>query len=176
MTHRISGRRDTAEVLRWSLVGLAALAVAGTAVELATLRHWNGGLQLVPWVGVAVLTALAALLAVRPGRMAVRVVRVGAAAVLALSAFGVLQHVRANYDTAPLDRDYGPRWDAMSEAARWWAAATGGVGPAPSLAAGVLAQAALCLLLATLRHPALARDPAPERRGRGPRPERVSGG
>ena len=79
-------------------------------------------------------------------------------AVILASAFGVLKHVQANYDTAPLDRVYGPKWDAMSALDRWWAAASGGVGPAPTLAAGIMVQAALCLLLATLRHPAMDRE------------------
>lgn len=155
MTTTVAPGRDTADLLRWSLVGLAALAAAGTAVELATLRHWNGFLQLIPWLVLGVLVVLIALMALRPGPTAIRAVRAGAVAVILASAFGVLKHVQANYDTAPLDRVYGPRWDTMSALGRWWAAASGGVGPAPTLAAGVMAQAALCLLLATLRHPGL---------------------
>ncbi len=107
------------------------------------------------------LTVLTVLLALRPGRMVIRTVRAGAVGVLLVSAFGVLQHVQANYDTAPLDRIVGPRWDTMPEFERWWEAASGGVGPAPSLAAGVMR--ALCLLLACVRHPALtfSRDQGP---------------
>jgi hypothetical protein len=46
----------------------------------------------------------------------------------------------------------------MSGLARWWAAATGSVGPSPPVAPGALAFGALCLLLTTVRHPAFGRD------------------
>ncbi|MFN8122212.1 MAG: hypothetical protein U0237_07250 [Thermoleophilia bacterium] len=149
---------DAARPLRLALIGLAALSIAGTAVELATLRHWNGAVQLIPWVIAGALAVLTAVLAARPGRGAVRLVRGGAVLAILASAFGVVRHVVANYDTAPLDRVVGPRWDSMSELHRWWEAASGGVGPAPTFAAGVLAQAALCLLAATIRHPATQRE------------------
>lgn len=151
---------DPARPLRLALIGIAALSIAGTAAELATLRHWNGAVQLIPWLIAAVLAVLTALLAVRPAPAGIRVVRAGAVAAILASAFGVVRHVMANHETAPLDRVVGPRWDDMSALSQWWEAASGGVGPAPSLAAGVLAQAALCLLAATLRHPAAARDRA----------------
>lgn len=43
----------------------------------------------------------------------------------------------------------------MSEVARWRAAALKSVGPAPILAAGVLADVAVLVLLASVGHPAL---------------------
>ena len=152
---------DPARPLRLALIGIAGLSIAGTAAELATLRHWNGTVQLIPWVITAVLAALTVLLLARPAPGAIRAVRAGAVAAILASAFGVVRHVVANYEAAPLDRVFGPRWDDMSALSRWWESATGGVGPAPSLAAGVLAQAALCLLAATIRHPATARDADP---------------
>ena len=66
------------------------------------------------------------------------------------------RHVNANYEAGPLDFRFADRWDSLSGWRRWWEALSGGVGPAPPLAAGVLAQAALCVLLATARHPAFA--------------------
>lgn len=148
---------DAARPLRLALIALAALSVAGTAVELATLRHWNGAVQLIPWGIAGLLAILTIVMATRPGPGALRLVRGGAVLAILASAFGVVRHVVANHETAPLDRVFGPKWDSMSALSRWWEAASGGVGPAPSLAAGVLAQAALCLLAATLRHPATAR-------------------
>ena len=47
----------------------------------------------------------------------------------------------------------------MSSVAQWWEAITGGVGPAPVLAPGVLAEISLALLIATLRHPAMVTAP-----------------
>ena len=71
---------------------------------------------------------------------------------------GIWGHVHANYEAAPLDVRYADTWDGLPEVTRWWLAATKTVGPSPPLASGALAQAALCVLLATLRHPALRRD------------------
>jgi hypothetical protein len=90
----------------------------------------------------------------------VKAVRAIVVLVFVVSAFGVFEHVDANYDAAPLDFRYGDKWPTMSAADRWWTAATGGVGPSPPLVPAVLAQAALCLGLATIAHPALAAEEA----------------
>jgi hypothetical protein len=42
----------------------------------------------------------------------------------------------------------------MSVLDQWWTAVTSGVGPAPTLAPGALAEISLALILATVRHPA----------------------
>ena len=62
-SQRLLGRRPCAG----RSLGLAAPAAAGTAVEPATLRHWNGFLQVIPWRVLGVLAAPIALLALRPG-------------------------------------------------------------------------------------------------------------
>ena len=67
---------------------------------------------------------------------------------------------QANYEAGPLDQRYTATWESLPAAARWWAAASMTVGPAPPIAPGVLGQAALALLLSTARHPALARPGA----------------
>jgi hypothetical protein len=130
------------------LLGLAAAGVIGTAVELASLRHWNGLLQLVPWIALGVLVLGIAQAVLRP-RVDPRFVRLEAATVVVAAAFGSLEHLLANLDAGPLDFRYADRWAGMSAAARWWAAASGGVGPSPILAPLVLAQAAACLWFAT---------------------------
>jgi hypothetical protein len=75
------------------------------------------------------------------------------------SLWGIFEHVEANYDAAPLDFNYANTWDTLPETTRWWLALSKSVGPSPPLAPGALAQAGLCVLLASLRHPAL-RDPS----------------
>ncbi len=45
----------------------------------------------------------------------------------------------------------------MSAVEQLWLAITGGVGPAPVLVPGTLAEISLALILATVRHPALER-------------------
>jgi len=64
-------------------------------------------------------------------------------------------HVLENLDAGPLDRNYAATWDSMSPIDQWFTAVTGGVGRAPTLAPGVLAEMGLGLLLATVRHPSL---------------------
>ena len=81
--------------------------------------------------------------------------RLIAVAVIAMAAFGIWEHIRANYNAGPLDFRYADHWATMSAADRWWKAATKGVGPSPILAPGILVQAALCTLAATFRHPGL---------------------
>jgi len=147
---------DPAARLRRCFLGLAAGGVVGTAVELALSRHWNSAVQLIPWATLAVMVVGLVLLVARPGRRSMRTVRMLAAAVLLAAAFGVFEHASANYDAGPLDFRYTSKWATMSAASRWWAAASQSVGPSPMLAPLVLAQSALCLVFATLGHPALA--------------------
>jgi hypothetical protein len=135
------------------LLGLAAAGIVGTGVELAMLRHWNSRDQLIPWFALAVLALALVLIVLAGARGAVMIARVAAAAVALAALYGVVTHVRANYHAAPLDFRYTDSWAGMSTASRWWTAATGGVGPSPTLAPLILAQSAACLWLATLRHP-----------------------
>jgi hypothetical protein len=157
LTEAVPGGEGAAGLLRRALIGLALLAVGATAVELASQRHWNTPLQLIPWIVLGVLTLAIVVLLARPNQATLRVVRGVAVVVLAATAYGIFVHVHGNYEAGPLDIVYGPKWDTLSEPSRWWASMSGGVGPSPPLAPGVLAQAALCLLFATIRHPALGR-------------------
>ena len=151
------------ELLRRGLILLTVLGVTGTAVELAMQRHWKTAIQLIPWYTLAAVAVGVVLLVARPRRATVWSVRAIVVVVFVSAGFGVYEHVRANYDAGPLDFRYTERWTTMSAPARWWVAATNGVGPSPPLTPAVLAQAALCLGLATLHHPSLARseDPVP---------------
>ncbi len=149
------GRPDTATLLRRGLLGLAALGIAGTLLELVFLRHWGGISQLIVWPGVIVLGAALVLMVIHPTRTSVQVVRALALVAIATSFLGVGLHVLENLDAGPLDRAYATAWDGLPTIRQWWLAITGGVGPAPVLAPGALAEIALALGLATIRHPAL---------------------
>jgi hypothetical protein len=142
-------------LLRRCFLALAVAGIVGTAVELALSRHWTSTVQLIPWFALGALAIAVALLVARPGRRAVLAVRVLAVLVILTAGLGVFEHVLANYHAAPLDFRYTSKWPTMSASSRWWAAASESVGPSPTLAPGVLAQAALCVLFATLGHPAL---------------------
>jgi hypothetical protein len=148
---RHARRADSLSLLRVSLTALTALGIVGTAFELATLHHWNGAMQLVPWVALAVLAAALVLHAGPSGRPPrTRLVRVLALLVLASSLFGILEHALVNYRSGPLNERFADTWTTLSPWLRWWYAITRTVGPAPTLAAGMLGQAAATLILATI--------------------------
>ncbi len=148
-------------LLRRGLLGLGALTTLGIVVELGLERHWTQPLQFVAWVAAGTLAVAIVLLIRAPSRARVRLARVLAAAVVLSAALGIWGHVYANYDAGPLDQRYTDTWERLPEATRWWLALTKSVGPSPPLAPGALAQAGLCVLLATLRHPALSKERAP---------------
>ena len=147
-----------AGLLRAGLLVLAGLGVVATAVELAMLRHWRSPSQLVPWLALGGIAVCLLAVALRPSRNTVLLARLAGASMVACGFFGALEHASNNYEAGPLDAVYGATWDQMNVVARWWHALTGSVGPAPTLAPLVLAQIGLCLLLATVQHPALQRS------------------
>jgi hypothetical protein len=62
----------------------------------------------------------------------------------------VLEHILTNFNAGELDQRFADTWDSLPLLERGWYAVTKTVGPAPTLAPGVLGQTALLLLLATL--------------------------
>jgi hypothetical protein len=148
----------TVELFRRFLLWLAAASAAGTAIELAMLRHWKSLDQAIPWVALGVAGVAIWLVAAGATARRVRTARVLAAAVALTAMVGVVEHVNGNYESGPLDQAYAASWDSMSEGARWLAAVSESVGPSPPIAPGVLAQVGLAVLVATVRHPALERD------------------
>lgn len=133
---------------RAAFVWLAVTGIGGTALELAMLRHWTSASQAVAWGALAALGVALALTTIRPTRSRLRAGRAMAVAVALSAALGVFEHVDANYAAGPLDFRYADRWSTMSAVSRWWAAATGAVGPTPALAPAILAQAAVFVWLA----------------------------
>ena len=132
----------------------------GAVVELVFLRHWKTATQLIVWPTVVALALAFLVLVQRPSRRSVVWTRRLAVTVALVALAGVGLHALANVEAGPLDRVFATRWSTMSSIEQWWEAVTGGVGPAPVLAPGVLAEIALALGIATLRHPSLepARD------------------
>ncbi len=152
---------DPSATFRRGFLVLAGLGVVGTLVELATLRHWKSGDQIIPWLALAGLGAAVVVLWLWPIPLMVRAVRAVAVLGVLTAVLGMWEHVHGNYQSGPLDRRYSATWDTMSMASRWWKAVTGGVGPSPLLAPAVLVQVSLCLLFAAHRHPALRRSSDP---------------
>ncbi len=150
-----------APLLRRGLLGLAALTAGGIALELAIERHWTQPVQLIAWGAVVLLVIAIALMAWAPNRTRVRLAQILAGVVVLSAAIGMWQHVYSNYDAGPLDQRYSATWDYVPELERWWLSISRTVGPSPPFAPGSLAQAALAVLLATLRHPALRETAEP---------------
>ncbi len=160
---RLVNVADTATILRWSMLGLAAAGIVATTVELATLRHWTTTTQLIPWLVLAVLTVGVLIVALGGSRQMIRVVRALALLTALSGVYGLYIHVKANYDAAILDYRFTDRWPNMSLTSKLWAAGSGQVGPSPVMAPAVLSQISICLALATFRHPRLVASRA--RRG-----------
>ena len=109
---------DTLSVMRLGLLGLAVGAVLVTAAELTFLAHWDGTLQLLPWVALLAVVLAVVLVGCRPSHGAVRVARGLAAGAFLLGAIGVLVHVISNHDAGVLDYRYAATWPTMSELRR----------------------------------------------------------
>ena len=146
---------DTATQLRTGVLGLVALGIGGTTVELVFLRHWSSPTATIVWPVMLVLAVGFLALVFRPSRRVVQGVRIVALVAMAFALIGVGFHVAENLAAGPLDRLYATRWGSMSAVEQWFRAITGSVGPAPTLAPGVLAEMGLGLWLATLRHPSM---------------------
>jgi hypothetical protein len=152
VTQAGAATRPRPGLVRHGLVALTAVGILAAAFELFSEHHWNGVEQLVPWVALAALAA-ATVLVLLPGGSGVGAARVLALLVLGASVYGVVDHVLVNYGSGPLDERFADSWDALPLLTRVWYAASKEVGPAPTLAPGVLGQTALLLLLATVGAP-----------------------
>ncbi len=153
MSERLSPDSTRTMVLvRHGLVALTVIGIGATAFELAIERHWNGLEQLVPWLALAVLAVATALLLVA-GERGTTATRVLALVVLGASIYGAIDHILVNLNAGELDQRFSSTWDSLPVLERAWYAVTKTVGPAPTLAPGVLGQSALLLLLATLCYP-----------------------
>jgi hypothetical protein len=146
---------DTVSLLRRGLLGIAALTTLGIAGDLAVERHWTSPAQLIPWGALVLIGVSVGLLLGHPSAGRVRLAQLLAVIVVLTAVVGIWEHIYGNYEAGLLDYRYFSTWETMSRSSRWWLALTKGVGPSPPLAPGALAEAALCVLLATLRSPAV---------------------
>jgi hypothetical protein len=147
------------DLIRRGLLALAGAGVAGTAIELASLRHWKSFDQLIPWLVLGAAAVGIGALWVKPSRLLVRAAHRTSLLTVLAAGLGIFEHVKGNYEAGPLDRVYGERWDAMSSVSRVWHAVDGSVGPSPLLAPGTLALIGMLVYLSTFDHPLLGRGP-----------------
>ena len=163
------GERETSleslDRIRWALLLLTALGLAGTAVQLAMERHWVEPWQFAPWAALGgIAIALIALL-VTTNRTTVRLARIIAVIVLLITGVGLWQHFSANYEQgseaeANMVQDAGGDQHEDSDGEEVDAAEaeensfvdvlTGAADRTPLLAPFTLVQVALTLAAATM--------------------------
>ncbi|MFC5993694.1 hypothetical protein ACFQE5_05635 [Pseudonocardia hispaniensis] len=128
-------------VVRYTLLALCALGTLGAITEAGT----PGGGNLVPWFAAGLLIATLVMLLV-PGRARLLpLARLLGLVVVGLAGYGVAEHLIANSAAAGFDQGLSTYWASLSPLTRSWY----GSGDSP-LAPGLLGQAALLLLLATI--------------------------
>lgn len=135
--------------LRKFLLVLAGFICFGTVVELALAEHWEGPVQLLPFVlsGLS-LIAISAVL-VRPLRLTVRSLQGIVGVTFLGSLFGIFEHIEHNIEFALEIQPNIATGDLILK----------GLGGAnPLLAPGILAFTALLALAAVYYHPALRRQ------------------
>ncbi len=135
--------------LRNFLLALAGFMFFGTVVELALTEHWEGPVQLLPFVlsGLS-LVAIIALLA-QPRPLTVRLLQGIVGVTFLGSLFGIFEHIEHNIEFA---LEIQPNI-ATSELIL---KALGGANPL--LAPGILAFTALLALAAVYYHPVMRRQ------------------
>jgi len=153
----VNGEDPGSSALRRSVLLVTAVGILGLLAELLVERHWGTLIRYVPWLCLAALAWSVWRLWRGPSRRDVTTARVLAGASAIGGMVGIALHINENYAAGPLDQNYYLVWDSMSEAARWWAAFTKSLGPAPTFAPAALILLALLVIVATQRHPALAR-------------------
>ena len=139
--------------LRQLILALIIIGLLGLEVELALLRHAETRNQLIPHVALVIGLLSAVAVYVRPGRATLRSFQVLMLIFLVVGALGVYLHLQGNVEFA-LERD-----PSLTGTSLIWKALRGAT---PALAPGALAQLGLLGLLYSYRHPALARDNAPQ--------------
>jgi len=138
---------DPLRVFRRLLQGLVAIGLAGTAIELILLEHYEEATQVLPLAAIALSLAALALYFTTRRAVGVRMFQLSMALLIAVGAVGVVLHYEGSLE---FQRDMDPtasNWQLFTKAIRAKAP--------PALAPGVLAQLGLLGLVSTYRHPAL---------------------
>lgn len=133
------------KVLGW----LLALGIAGLATELLLLEHTESLWQWIPLALLASAAAALALVALRPTRRTVWLMRAAMALCIAAGGVGVFLHLRGNVE---FEREADAAAPFGTLLARAFQGAT------PALAPGALLQLGLLGLAFTFRHPATCRS------------------
>ena len=123
------------QVVRRILLAILVVGLIGTAVELLLMKHYEGRIQFVPLVSIAVALASLAWHVVRPSSASLLAFQVVMGLFLAAGLAGMFFHFRANLQ---YQREFDP---ALHGGALVWQALRAKVPPA--LAPAILLQFAL---------------------------------
>ena len=138
-------RDDSLNVLRRLLLALLLFGLAGIAVELALLRHYEDAWMLVPFV-VSALAAVATLVRfIRPMAASVQWLRAAMLLLLAAGTAGVWLHYAGGLE---FQADMDP---TLSRSQLFWKVVH--MQAPPALAPGALVQLGLLGLIATYKDP-----------------------
>jgi hypothetical protein len=135
--------------VRRILLGVLALGLVGTGVELLLLEHWDGAWQMVPLVLFALALVTTAWHAADRRATSLRVLRVVMLLLIAGGAAGLMLHYRGNVE---FELETTPTLRGLALFARAMMGAT------PALAPGAMIQTGLIGLAYAYRHPALRRS------------------
>ena len=122
----------TLATLRWWLLGVLSLGLAGTLVELVLTEHYEDGWQMVPIAVAGAALGAVAWHAVRPDGVNIRVVQLLMVAVMVVGAVGVGLHFNG---AAEFQREIDPTqsgWPLFAKVMR--------VKAPPMLAPGLMTQ------------------------------------
>jgi hypothetical protein len=138
---------DTLSILRRLLLALTLVAMAGMILDLALLKHFESGFQILPLaiLGVGLLATLWLVFGSGAGR--VHLFRAVMAFTIAVGVTGMLLHYRGSMEF---------QTETYPDLAGWklFLKVVTSKSP-PALAPGAMVQLGLLGLLATLRHPSL---------------------
>jgi predicted membrane channel-forming protein YqfA (hemolysin III family) len=140
---------DTVQLLRRILLGLIALGIVGTVIELLLIGHYKELTQWPPLVLLGLSAVAVVIVTRKPTPRSLQWFRILMVVVALTSLLGVFFHLKGNIE---FRLETNPE---LSGAALLWRAMQGGV---PLLAPGVMAQVGLLGLAFTFRHPALKKQ------------------
>ena len=141
-------RDDPLGVLRTVVLAIFLLGVAGIAIELVLLEHYDDAWQWTPFVLFGLSTLVLLWYWITRRGAAIAAFRAVMALFVASGALGIFLHYDGNVE---FEREMSPEvvgWPLFWEAVR---------GATPALAPGAMVQLGLIGLAFTIRHPALRR-------------------
>lgn len=132
--------------LRWFLLMLAAALFAGAPVELYFAEHYEEQYQKIPFILCGIGLVVVGVVLIYPRRYTLWPARLTMLVIMAGSLLGMYFHINGNFEFELEIRPNATRNDVLMDALR---------GANPLLAPGILAFAAMVVLIATYYHPAL---------------------